>query len=86
MGSGASTRREVEEWGPDDVKQYISSLGEDFLPIFENKKLDGQALLQCGNKELLELGVDATHRHKLLGEKVKHLARWRHHDLDGTLK
>ena len=84
MGSGVSTRKEVEEWGPEDVKKYILSLGEEFLPIFENKKLNGRTLLECGNKELVELGVDDTHRHKLLNEKVKHLTKWRHRDVDGT--
>ena len=85
MGSGASTsRREVEEWGADDVTKYISSLGEDFLPYFEKKQngstpIDGRALLQCGDKELVDLGLDAAHRHKLLDEKVKHTANWNYH-------
>jgi len=44
------SRREVEEWGPDDVTKYALTLGDDFVPYFESKEIDGRALLQCGDK------------------------------------
>ena len=85
MGSGVSTtRQDVEDWEPEDVKKYISELDADLLPLFESKQIDGRALLQYGDKDLVDLGVDATHRDQLLVEKAKHTMMWRKRDLEGA--
>jgi hypothetical protein len=75
MGAGASTvvpRATVETWDEEAVSQWVTGLGDAYVPYgasMKQKGVNGMKLLALEEKDLLELGVTPDHTKKLLSEK-----------------
>jgi hypothetical protein len=75
MGAGASTvvpRATVETWDEEAVAQWVTGLGDAYVPYgasMKQKGVNGMKLLALEEKDLLELGVTPDHTKKLLSEK-----------------